>query len=203
MKTGDKVRVLCQLGLQTTEQWNDGIYRGTTGDTLLIETTGQPKFVHADRAKVKRFDTRIESDEQLAQWAKEKIQILYSLIAPAVETLMPGEQVKLNNPDDGGYEDYYIELCDGEIVVGPCYHERQAIGRIIEDAGWEVARIKWHPATRHEPEDQEHCPISSHPNEGYAAKTAIEEAFKVNAERYWDSKADEAMAEEWATLATD
>lgn len=211
MKPGDKVVVICKLGLQPQEQENDGEYLGKSQDlfpslgfgpeVFAVKTRGKPDTVHVTRDKVARLDQRIESDEQLAEWGKANIFKLQQLLDPALAELFPGVQpITVNCPDEGGFEDYNIELADGELVISPTYHRHRCIGRIVEDAGWEIARIKYHPQTRHEPADQEHCPLSSHRNEAYAAREAVKVLFEVLAERYWEHEGEKALAEEYASL---
>jgi hypothetical protein len=144
-----------------------------------------------ERAEIKSY--REQSDAEYNANIDRDIPIGLKLANEALAELLPGEVVVFKDVD-GELSGYH-----GMVTISPTQYDQPKIGGLIEQTGWDVITWDVEPATRWHPEEFIDSPVGTFPTIQRAVEAMVETIFKLKAKGYWDSKADAAQAEAWAS----
>lgn len=171
----------------------DGIWRngrvldGTRSDGVLVVINEDyaPQELFVDRSLVKRWE-RVDENEQ-AIVALTDLEPALEMLNSALADLIPGEVATC--------KDGVISAYGGSVTMELCIYEISSIGAFREVVGWNVIGWEHIRATRWEPDDMLDSDLGHYRTYREAVHRMVDVIFKMKAEDYWRSKADNAYAE--------
>lgn len=200
MKVGDTVKVLAIRGNPHTnppgqDVWIMGKVLGTRDIappvSITVYKVGFGEFSSYQEKEFERHEMKLyqpQTDEQFQEDIDRDMPIGLALAKEAMASLKPGDATPIVLKD--GELSYH-----GIVTITPVQYDHPRIGGLIEKTGYEVITWECKHATRWHPEEYIDSPVGTFPTIGLAVKAMIEAIFKANSNAYWNSKADQAMAE--------